>query len=125
MIRYQYENSEKAGDIEMIKQSICKNCGSHKFEVRTYTLTIIPYEKYTGEITKELFQEEGVVVGEEPRIRTELMCAECGEVIEQIIDIDELNTRELCTELQKRVEDLEQFREETNMKAFEESIINR
>lgn len=109
----------------MIKQAICKNCGSHKFEVRTFALAVIPYEKYTGEITKELLKEEDVRIAEEPQIKTSLICAECGEVIEKNIDIDELSTRDLCTELQQRVEELEQFREETNMKAFEESIINR
>lgn len=108
----------------MIKLTRCKNCGSSKFKVSTYTKVIMPYEKYTGEITKKLLEDEEVHVCDFPSIITRLFCAECGEDVQEDINLDELATRELCTELQQRVEDLEQFREKVNTEEFNKSIIN-
>lgn len=108
----------------MIKLTRCKNCGSLKFKVSTYTRLVMPYEKYTGEITKELLADEDVHMRESPSIITRLFCAECGEDVQVDINLEELTTRELCTELQQRVESLEEFREKVNTAEFEKSIIN-
>lgn len=108
----------------MIKLTRCKNCGSSKFKVSTYTRLVMPYEKYTGEITKELLAEDDIKIRESPSIITRLFCAECGEDVQEDINLDELTTKELCTELQQRVEELEQFREKVNTEEFNKSIIN-
>lgn len=109
----------------MIKLNNCKVCGSSKFVVGTYARVIIPYEKYTGEITKELLQDEDVIVANHPSIRTALFCDECGEVSQESVNIDELTTRELCTELSNRVEALEEFREVRESEELNSRVLNR
>lgn len=109
----------------MIKLNNCKVCGSSKFVVGTYARVIIPYEKYTGEITKELLQEDDVVVANYPAIKTALFCDECGTVSQDTINVDELTTRELCQELSNRVESLESFREARIVDEYNSRVFNR
>lgn len=109
----------------MIKLNNCKVCGSSKFVVGTYARVIIPYEKYTGEITKELLQDEDVIVAKDAFIKTALFCDECGDVVQESLNIDDLTTRELCTELSNRVEALEEFREVSEMEELNDRVFNR
>ena len=95
----------------MIRLSDCDECGSSKFRIGTYVRVLVPYEKYTGKITKEqLLADDEIELLPEPTIETELYCAECGKRVEREISLSGLQSADLCDEIKSRIERMEEDR---------------
>ena len=102
----------------MVKLGNCKNCGSSKFEISAFVKVIMPFDKYTGEITKEQIADEETKLVGDPTIQVELFCSECGERVQRDINFYELQTADLCDEVKQRVLEAEASRSEEAMRSY-------
>lgn len=102
----------------MVKLGNCKNCGSSKFKISAFVKVIMPFDKYTGEITKEQIADEETKLMGDPTIEVELFCAECGERVQRDINFYDLQTADLCDEIKQRVLDAEASRSEEAMRSY-------